>query len=170
MDYGATCSDWAPGFGICANLATPSARSGVARHANRKPRATCSLRVGGLNDGARLSAATTRAANLLKVTKALQECPKSVSEICTETGVSGTTVSRLCKELRDSGGAYIAMYEQNRSTWAAVWSLGIGTDAKMPRRQTKQERREYVRQWKARQEIRRTSIDRFDLSEITGVS
>ena len=57
----------------------------------------------------------TRAANLLKVTKALQECPKSVSEICTETGVSGTTVSRLCKELRDSGGAYIAMYEQNRS-------------------------------------------------------
>lgn len=104
----------------------------------------------------------TRAANLLKVTKALQECPKSVSEICTETGVSGTTVSRLCKELRDSGGAYIAMYEQNRSTWAAVWSLGIGTDAKMPRRQTKRERREYVRQWKARQEIRRTSIDRFD--------
>lgn len=104
----------------------------------------------------------TRAANLLKVTKALQECPKPVSEICAETGVSETTVSRLCKELRDSGGAYIAMYEQNRSTWAAVWSLVIGTDAKMPRRQTKRECREYVRQWKARQEIRRTSIDSFN--------
>ena len=104
----------------------------------------------------------TRAANLLKVTKALQECPKSVSEICTETGVSGTTVSRLCRNFATLAALYIAMYEQNRSTWAAVWSLGLARMQRCRAGKQKQERREYVRQWKARQEIRRTSIDRFD--------
>ena len=103
-----------------------------------------------------------RSANTAKVVRSLQERPKTLTEVCDETGISNTTVSNICKEFRDLGNAHILRYEQRRSTWVPVWSLGPGTDAQFPRGQPPKERREYVRQLKARQEIKAQERRKFD--------
>ena len=101
MDY-AMCPAWAPGFG----LRECPIRRRWHGHANRKPRATRSRSVLGTEwHGWRLSAASNAGRPFESDRRRSSECPKSVIEICTETGVSGTTVSRVYQGTRDSGGA-----------------------------------------------------------------